>query len=101
MIDPSAIRPRFAAVGRGLNERSRRLFAAVEARTAGDGGIAAAARVTGLCPGFALALPWLCPGFALGLPAVRSAVGSRTSTTRPRCPAWCAGPVIVGRRLSH
>jgi hypothetical protein len=47
MIDPSA-RPRFAAVGRGLNERSRRLFAAVEARTAGDGGIAAAARATGL-----------------------------------------------------
>src|SRR5271170_5787406 len=82
MIDPSAILPRFAAVGRGLNERSRRLFAAVEARTAGDGGIAAAARATGLA-------------------AVRSAVGSRTPTTRPRCPAWCAGPVIVGRRLSH
>ena len=35
MIDPSAIRERFAAVGRGLNERARRLFAAVEARTAG------------------------------------------------------------------
>ena len=39
MIDRSAIRERFAAVGRGLNERTRRLFAAVEARTAGYGGI--------------------------------------------------------------
>jgi hypothetical protein len=48
MIDPSAIRERFAAVGRGLNERSRRLFAAVEARTAGYGGIAASSRATGI-----------------------------------------------------
>ena len=48
MIDPSAIRERFAAVGRGLNERTRRLFAAVEARTAGYGGIAAAAQATGI-----------------------------------------------------
>src|SRR5271165_6344640 len=46
MIDPSAIRERFAAVGRGLNERTRRLFAAVEARTAGYGGIEAAAQAT-------------------------------------------------------
>jgi hypothetical protein len=30
VIDSSAIRERFAAVGRGLNERTRRLFAAVE-----------------------------------------------------------------------
>src|ERR1700676_2090855 len=48
MIDPSAIRERFAAVGRGLNERTRRLFAAVEARTAGYGGIAASSRATGI-----------------------------------------------------
>lgn len=48
MNDPSAIRERFAAVGRGLNERTRRLFAAVEARTAGYGGIEAASQATGI-----------------------------------------------------
>jgi hypothetical protein len=48
MIDPSAIRERFAAVGRELNERTRRLFAAAEARTAGYGGIAASSRATGI-----------------------------------------------------
>ncbi len=42
------IRERFAAVGRGLDERSRRLFAAAEARTAGHGGIAAVSRATGI-----------------------------------------------------
>jgi len=48
MIDPSAIRERFTAVARDLNERSRRLLAAAEARTAGHGGIAAASRATGI-----------------------------------------------------
>ena len=48
MINVSAIRERFEAVGGGLNERSRRLFAAAEARTAGYGGIAAASRATGI-----------------------------------------------------
>lgn len=84
MIDPSAIRPRFAAVGRGLNERSRRLFAAVEARTAGDGGIAAAARATGLA---------------------RSTIGRGLKDLDDLASlsgvVWCAGPVIVGRRLSQ
>ncbi|HXR38583.1 MAG TPA: ISAzo13 family transposase [Terracidiphilus sp.] len=46
--DASSIRERYAAVGRGLNERSRRLFAAAEARTAGYGGISATARATGI-----------------------------------------------------
>ena len=50
MIDASSIYERYAAVGRKLNERARRLFAAAEARTAGDGGIAAASRATGLAP---------------------------------------------------
>jgi Rhodopirellula transposase DDE domain len=50
MIDASSIRERYAAVGRKLNERARRLFAAAEARTAGYGGIAAASRATGLAP---------------------------------------------------
>ena len=48
MVDPAAICERFAAVGRGLNERARRLFAAAEARTAGYGGIAASSRATGV-----------------------------------------------------
>lgn len=48
MIDPSAIRERFTAVTRELNERSRRLLAAAEAKTAGHGGIAATSRATGI-----------------------------------------------------
>ena len=48
MVNELSIRARFAAVGSGLNERSRRLFAAAEARTAGHGGIAATFRVTGI-----------------------------------------------------
>jgi len=48
MIDTSAIRERFAAVSRDLNERSRRLLAAAEAKTAGHGGIDAASRATGI-----------------------------------------------------
>jgi hypothetical protein len=42
------IRARFAAIGRGLNERSRRLFVAAEAKTAGRGGIAAVSGATGV-----------------------------------------------------
>jgi len=48
MIDTSVIRERFTAVERGLNERSRRLLAAAEAKTAGHGGITAASRATGI-----------------------------------------------------
>jgi hypothetical protein len=48
MVNTSSIRERFAAVGRGLNERARRLFAAAEAQTAGYGGVAATARATGI-----------------------------------------------------
>ena len=38
------IRDRFTAVEQDLNERSRRLLAAAEAKTAGHGGLAAAAQ---------------------------------------------------------
>jgi hypothetical protein len=48
MIDTSVIRERFTAVDGGLNERSRRLLAAAEARTAGHGGISAASLATGI-----------------------------------------------------
>ena len=46
MVNTSAIRDRFSAVRRSLDERGRRLFAAAEARTAGYGGISATARAT-------------------------------------------------------
>src|SRR5450432_438903 len=48
MIDTSVIRARFTAVERDLNERSRRLLAAAEAKTAGYGGITAASHATGV-----------------------------------------------------
>src|ERR1700682_2743055 len=47
MTDTSVIRERFAAVERDLNERSRRLLAAVEAKTAGHGGVARGGRARG------------------------------------------------------
>src|ERR1700760_744554 len=51
MVNESSIRARFAAVGTGLNERSRRLFAAAEAKTAGQGGIDATFRASGIARG--------------------------------------------------
>jgi hypothetical protein len=48
MVDALVIRERFVAVADGLNERSRRLLVAAEAKTAGYGGIAAASRATGV-----------------------------------------------------
>jgi Rhodopirellula transposase DDE domain len=48
MIDPEVIRARFASLSPHLDERSRRLFAASEARAAGYGGVAAVSRATGI-----------------------------------------------------
>lgn len=48
MIDTSVLRARFTAVERDLNERSRRLLAAAEAKTAGFGGITATSLATGM-----------------------------------------------------
>jgi hypothetical protein len=48
MVNEASIRERFAAYGKGLDERSRRLLAAAEAKAAGHGGIAAAYRATGI-----------------------------------------------------
>lgn len=48
MIDEGAIRYRRDTVGRKLDERGRRLFAAAEVRTAGWGGLAIVSRITGL-----------------------------------------------------
>ena len=46
MIDESPLRIRFEALRSSLDERGRRLSAAAEAKAAGYGGIAAAARAT-------------------------------------------------------
>jgi hypothetical protein len=48
MINTSVIRERFTAVGQDLDERSRRLLVAAEAKTAGYGGVAATSRATGV-----------------------------------------------------
>jgi hypothetical protein len=48
MIDEDAIGYRWESVGRHLDERGRRLFAAAEVRTAGWGGLAVVSRITGL-----------------------------------------------------
>ena len=48
MIEVAGIRERFLALSAHLDERSRRIFAATEARTAGYGGIAAVSRATGI-----------------------------------------------------
>jgi hypothetical protein len=48
MIDGDPIRQRWEAFGAKLDERGRRLFAAAEVRTAGRGGLAAVAEITGL-----------------------------------------------------
>ena len=48
MVDEISIRLRYEAMRGRLDERSRGLFAAAEARTAGHGGIAGVARATGI-----------------------------------------------------
>lgn len=48
MIDEDAIRYRWETVGRTLDERGRRMFAAAEVRAAGWGGLAVVSEITGL-----------------------------------------------------
>src|ERR1043165_4766820 len=48
MIDPDGIRQRYAALSSILDERGRRLLVAAGAKAAGDGGIAAVWRATGV-----------------------------------------------------
>jgi hypothetical protein len=48
MVDITPIRARYSVLSPHLDERSRRIFAATEAKTAGYGGIAAVARATGI-----------------------------------------------------
>ena len=48
VVDEAAIQLRYEALAPVLDERSRRRFAAAEARAAGRGGVSAVSRVTGL-----------------------------------------------------
>ena len=48
MVDEAVIQRKYLAIRDSLNERSRRLWAAAEAREAGRGGCAAVLRVTGM-----------------------------------------------------
>jgi hypothetical protein len=48
VVDEAGIQFRYRALDPVLDERSRRLFAAAEAKSAGRGGVAAVARVTGI-----------------------------------------------------
>jgi hypothetical protein len=50
MIDQEQIHGRFTAIAPHLDERSRRLLAATEARAAGYGGITAVSQATGVAP---------------------------------------------------
>ena len=79
MIDREAIRQRWRLFGSQLDERGRRHFAAVEARTAGRGGIVAVHEITGwpaaiaaatlalMCSNWALRSGWLAPSCVLRL----------------------------------
>jgi hypothetical protein len=48
MIDEHGIEYRWETVGRNLDERGQRLFAAAEVRAAGHGGLKVVSRITGL-----------------------------------------------------
>ena len=48
MVDEASIQLRYRALCSVLDERGRRLFAAAEAKSAGRGGVAAVARITGI-----------------------------------------------------
>jgi hypothetical protein len=48
MVDAGAIRRRFKLIEKHLDERMRRLIAAVEAEAVGSGGVSVVARATGV-----------------------------------------------------
>ena len=78
MVDANAILDRYEALSSHLNERGRRSFAAVEARAAGHGGIAAVARATGIAPStIGRGLTELACGSDLPDDCVRRAGGGR------------------------
>jgi class 3 adenylate cyclase len=95
MVNASSIRERFVAVGRGLNERTRRLFAAAEAQTAGYGGGAATSRATGVARStIGRGLKELCdPASLTG--KVRRPGSGRPALTEKDTGQNAANPVVV------
>ena len=86
MIDEAAIRQRFKAMHGQLDERGLRLLAAAEARTAGYGGIAAVAQVTGLAPstiGRGLEGTWPTRARAVAGPAASARARATSPRSRP------------------
>jgi hypothetical protein len=78
MIDHEPIRARFVALKPYLDERSRRVLAATEAKAAGYGGIAAVWRATGIAPStIGRALRELADGSGPPLGLVRHRGGGR------------------------
>jgi Rhodopirellula transposase DDE domain len=78
VVDESAIRERYGLMGELLNERSRRRWAAAEARSHGRGGVAAVARATGMSESTVRrGLAELDAGEELGLERVRRAGAGR------------------------
>ena len=78
MIDHEPIRARFVALKPHLDERSRRVLAAAEAKAAGYGGIAAVWRATGIAPStIGRALRELADGSGPPLGLVRHSGGGR------------------------
>jgi hypothetical protein len=82
MIDPDPIRERFGKLSAHLDERERRLLAAVEARASGYGGIAAVSLATGLAAStIGRGLKDLTDGAGLAPGRVRRAGGGRKPLT--------------------
>jgi hypothetical protein len=78
VIDLAGIKSRFSAVRDLLDERSRRLIAATEARAIGRGGISAVARATGVSrPAIRLGLQELAGGTPVEAGRVRRPGGGR------------------------
>jgi hypothetical protein len=80
VVDEVAIGAKFRALAGELNERQRRLWAASEARAAGRGGIAAAARATGMAVDtIRKGIGELEAGESIGVGRVRKPGGGRKS----------------------
>ena len=78
MIDPAPIRERFTQLSQHLDERERRLLAAVEARGCGYGGVAAVSRATGIAAStIGRGLKELAGEASVALGRVRRAGGGR------------------------
>ena len=78
MVDREAIRQRWRLFGSQLDERGRRHFAAVEARTAGRGGIVAVHEITGI------ARSTICRGLdELEEPVLPKVCGVKAAAGRP------------------